>query len=191
MNMEENMNQMPPKAPQAPVAENNPQNVFKIILYVLLGLSILGGFLNFIGSFSYFGGWISDPLLGIGQLFSSLAVMAISIILIIRMSKNEKFGFLAVAFFALAFLLNFIGIILIGGLSFGALGLIINLGGLAIAVLACIPMNKIGDVNSYKDLLKEAQPIDYILLGAYAVFTLLTLIACLKWAKLARGLGAL
>ena len=48
--------QAPYQAPAVPVAAGNNQNIFKIILYVLLGLSILGGLINFLGSFSYFGG---------------------------------------------------------------------------------------------------------------------------------------
>ena len=171
-----------PAAPAAPVGGN--QNVFKIILYVLLGLSILGGVLNFFGAFSYFGGWFNNPLLGICQLFSSLAIIGIGVVSIMRMSKNEKFGFLTIGYFALAFVLNLLGLIIIGGVGgFGVLSFILGLAGLAIAVLASIPMDKIGDVNSYKDLLKEATMIDYILLGVYALFTIISFFALLKYVN--------
>ena len=179
------------QAPQAPQAPQDSRKVFKIILYVLLGLSILGGLITFFGSFGYFGGLISDPLLGFGALLTSLAVMAIGVVLIMRMSKNEPFGFLAVGYFALALLLNLVGMIICGTFAFSALSLIIGIAGLAIAVLAVIPMNKIGDPESYKALLKEATTLDYVLLGAYALGQILTLIGALKWVKLAKGLGAL
>ena len=188
--------QQPYQAPQqpyqqAPQAPADSRKTFKIILYVLLGLSILGGFLAFIGSFGYFGGLINDPLLGFGTLLTSLAVMAIGVVLIMRMSKNEPFGFLAVGYFALALLLNLVGMIVCGTFAFSALSLILGIAGLAVAVLAVIPMNKVGDPESYKALMKEATTLDYVLLGAYALGQILTLIGALKWVKLAKGLGAL
>ena len=188
--------QQPYQAPQqpyqqAPQAPADSRKTFKIILYVLLGLSILGGILAFIGSFGYFGGLINDPLLGFGTLLTSLAVMAIGVVLIMRMSKNEPFGFLAVGYFALALLLNLVGMIVCGTFAFSALSLILGIAGLAVAVLAVIPMNKVGDPESYKALMKEATTLDYVLLGAYALGQILTLIGALKWVKLAKGLGAL
>ncbi len=157
-------------------SQPNQQNVFKIILYVLLGLSALGGLINFIGAFSYFGGFFSMPLLGICQLLSSAAIIGISVIAIMRMVKNEKYSFLTIAYFALAFILNLIGLIISSKYGGGVFSFIVGLAGLAIAVLASIPMDKIGDVNSYKNLLPEATQIDYILLGAYALFSLISLI---------------
>ena len=154
----------------------NLQNIFKIILYILLGLSALGGLLNFIGAFSYFGGFLSMPLLGICQLLSSAAIIGISVIAIMRMVKNEKYSFLTIAYFALAFLLNLIGLIISSKYGGGVFSFIVGLAGLAIAVLASIPTDKIGDVNSYKNLLSEATQIDYILLGVYALFSLISLI---------------
>ena len=165
--------------------------MFKIILYVLLGLSLLGGVLAFFGSFGYFGGLINDPLLGFGALLVSLAVIAICVVLIMRMVKNQPFGFLAVGYFALALLLNLVGMIACGSFAFSALSLILGIAGLAVAVLAVIPMNKVGDPESYKALMKEATTLDYVLLGAYALGQILTIIGALKWVKLAKGLGAL
>lgn len=179
------------QAPQAPQAPSDSRSIFKIILYVLLGLSLLGGVLAFFGSFGYFGGLINDPLLGFGALLVSLAVIAICVVLIMRMVKNQPFGFLAVGYFALALLLNLVGMIACGSFAFSALSLILGIAGLAIAVLAVIPMNKVGDPESYKALMKEATTLDYVLLGAYALGQILTIIGALKWVKLAKGLGAL
>lgn len=176
---------------QAPQAPSDSRSIFKIILYVLLGLSLLGGVLAFFGSFGYFGGLINDPLLGFGALLVSLAVIAICVVLIMRMVKNQPFGFLAVGYFALALLLNLVGMIACGSFAFSALSLILGIAGLAIAVLAVIPMNKVGDPESYKALMKEATTLDYVLLGAYALGQILTIIGALKWVKLAKGLGAL
>ncbi|MBO4815160.1 MAG: hypothetical protein J5523_09445 [Muribaculaceae bacterium] len=188
--------QQPYQAPQqpyqqAPQAPADSRKTFKIILYVLLGLSILGGFLTFIGSFSYFGGIFNLPVLGFGALLTSLAVMAIGVVLIMRMSKNQPFGFLAVGYFALALLLNLVGMIICGSAAFSALSLILGIAGLAIAVLAVIPMNKVGDPESYKALMKEATTLDYVLLGAYALGQIITLIGALKLVKIAKAWGAL
>ena len=188
--------QQPYQAPQqpyqqAPQAPADSRKTFKIILYVLLGLSILGGFLTFIGSFSYFGGIFNLPLLGFGALLTSLAVMAIGVVLIMRMSKNEPFGFLAVGYFALALVLNLVGMIVCGSAAFSALSLILGIAGLAIAVLSVIPVDKIGDPESYKALMKEATTLDYVLLGAYALGQIITLIGALKLVKIAKGFGVL
>lgn len=161
---------------QQPVAnQQSTQNIFKIILYVLLGLSALGGLISFFGAFSYFGGYFKSPILGLCQLLSSAAIMGISAIAIMRMVKNEKYAFLTIAYFALAFILNLIGMIISGGFG-GAFSFVIGLAGLAIAVLASIPMDKISDVNSYKNLLSEAKTEDYVLLGVYVVCSLISFV---------------
>ena len=179
-----------PQYQQSVGNQQSPQNVFKIILYVLLGLSALGGLISFIGSFSYFGGWFSSPLLGMCQLLSSVAIMGISVIAIMRMMKNEKYAFLTIAYFALAFVLNLIGIIISsrygGGVVFS---FIIGLAGLAIAVLASIPMDKIADVNSYKNLLSEAKTEDYVLLGVYGVCSLVSLICLISFMSKVKSFG--
>ncbi|MBQ3961211.1 MAG: hypothetical protein II683_05420 [Muribaculaceae bacterium] len=174
---------------QAPQAPSDSRSIFKIILYVLLGLSVLGGILTFFGSFSYFGGIFNLPVLGFGALLTSCAIIAIGVILIMRMSKKQPFGFLAVGYFALALVLNLVGMIVCGSAAFSALSLILGIAGLAIAVLAVIPMNKVGDPESYKALMKEATTLDYVLLGAYALGQIITLIGALKLVKIARGLG--
>lgn len=161
---------------QPAVGAQNLQNTFKIILYVLLGLSALGGLINFIGAFSFFGGYFSMPLLGICQILSSAAVIGISVISIMRMVKNEKFAFITIAYFALGFILNLIGLIISSKYGGGVFSFVIGLAGLAVAVLASIPTDKIVDVNSYKNLLPEATQIDYILLGTYALLSLISLI---------------
>ena len=177
------------QAPQTPQAPSDSRSIFKIILYVLLGLSLLGGVLTFFGSFSYFGGLFNLPMLGFGSLLASCAIIAIGVVLIMRMSKNQPFGFLAVGYFALALVLNLVGMIVCGSAAFSALSLILGIAGLAIAVLAVIPINKVGDVESYKALMKEATTLDYVLLGAYALGQIITLIGALKLVKIARGLG--
>ena len=175
---------------QQPVGnQQSPQNIFKIILYVLLGLSALGGLISFIGAFSYFGGWFSSPILGLCQLLSSAAIMGISVIAILRMVKNEKYAFLTIAYFALAFILNLIGIIISSRYGGGVFSFIIGLAGLAIAVLASIPMDKIADVNSYKNLLSEAKTEDYVLLGVYGVCSLVSLICLISFLSKIKSFG--
>lgn len=175
---------------QQPVGnQQSPQNIFKIILYVLLGLSALGGLISFIGAFSYFGGWFSSPILGLCQLLSSAAIMGISVIAIMRMVKNEKYAFLTIAYFALAFILNLIGIIISSRYGGGVFSFIIGLAGLAIAVLASIPMDKIADVNSYKNLLSEAKTEDYVLLGVYGVCSLVSLICLISFLSKIKSFG--
>jgi len=172
-----------PQQVPAPVPANN-QNVFKIILYVLLGLSGLGAIFTFFGSFAYFGGWFNRPLLGISSMLSSAAIIGICVVSIMRMVKNEKFAFLTIGYFAVAFIINILGLILASGYGgFGAFSFITGLAGLAVAVLASIPMDKVGDVNSYKALLAEATPIDYVLLGVYALFSLISMFSIMSLAK--------
>ena len=165
---------------QQPIAnQQSTQNIFKIILYVLLGLSALGGLITFFGAFSYFGGYFKSPILGLCQLLSSAAIMGISAISIMRMVKNEKYAFLTIAYFALAFILNLIGMIISSRLG-GAFSFVIGLAGLAIAVLASIPMDKITDVDSYKNLLNEAKTEDYVLLGVYVVCSLISFVCLIS-----------
>ena len=161
---------------QPAVGGQNLQNIFKIILYVLLGLSALGGLITFIGAFSFFGGFFKMPLLGLCQILSSAAVIGISVMSIMRMAKNEKFAFLTIAYFALGFILNLLGLIISSRYGGGVFSFMIGLAGLAVAVLASIPTDKIGDVNSYKNLLPEATQIDYVLLGIYALLSIISLI---------------
>ena len=170
---------------QQPVAnQQSLQNVCKIILYILLGLSALGGLFTFFGSFSYFGGWFNKPLLGLMIMLQSGAIIAISVIAIMRMAKNEKFAFLTIAYFAIAFLFNLLGLILVSGYGgYGVFSFLTGIGGLAVAVLASIPVEKVGDPQSYKALMAEATQLDYILLGVYAVCSLITMIMVMSFVS--------
>ena len=116
------------------------------------------------------------PLLGLCQILSSAAVIGISVMSIMRMAKNEKFAFLTIAYFALGFILNLLGLIISSRYGGGVFSFMIGLAGLAVAVLASIPTDKIGDVNSYKNLLPEATQIEYVLLGIYALLSIISLI---------------
>ncbi len=166
----------PPQQPYPPFApkQNNNQDIFKIILYVILGGTIISGIFQFFSSFAFFGGWFSKPSLGIFSLLNAIATIAVCVFAIMKMVKNEKFGFITIAFFVLAFILNLFGLIF--GLGGGYK--LFSLAGLVMAVLAVMPMDKIGDVENYKSLLSEATIIDYALLGAYFVTTLIYLILC-------------
>lgn len=174
-----------PQYQQQPVAnQQSLQNVCKIILYILLGLSALGGLFTFFGSFSYFGGWFNKPLLGLMIMLQSGAIIAISVIAIMRMAKNEKFAFLTIAYFAIAFLFNLLGLILVSGYGgYGVFSFLTGIGGLAVAVLASIPVEKVGDSQSYKALMAEATQLDYILLGVYAVCSLITMIMVMSFVS--------
>ena len=152
--------------------------------YILLGLSALGGLFTFFGSFSYFGGWFNKPLLGLMIMLQSGAIIAISVIAIMRMAKNEKFAFLTIAYFAIAFLFNLLGLILVSGYGgYGVFSFLTGIGGLAVAVLASIPVEKVGDPQSYKALMAEATQLDYILLGVYAVCSLITMIMVMSFVS--------
>lgn len=156
------------------VKQNNNQDIFKIILYVILGGSIVSALFQFFGSFGYFSGWFSKPALGIFSLLNAISIIAVCAYAIMKMVKNEKFGFITIAFFALAFILNLFGLIF----GLGSFYKLFTVAGLAMAVLASVPMDKIGDIENYKSMLSEATIIDYVLLGAYFVTSLIYLILC-------------
>lgn len=156
------------------VKQNNNQDIFKIILYVILGGCIVSALFQFFASFGYFSGWFRKPSLGIFSLLNAISIIAVCAYAIMKMVKNEKFGFITIAFFALAFILNLFGLIF----GLGSFYKLFTVAGLAMAVLASVPMDKIGDIENYKSMLSEATIIDYVLLGAYFVTSLIYLILC-------------
>lgn len=158
--------QVPPASRPIPATRSADQNVFKILLYVMLGFNILASLWKIVGAFYFFK--MDRYFLGIFTILSALALIAVCGYSIMKMLKNEKFGFITVAFFALVFVLNVIGFIL-GVSSAYNLG---NIAALVIAAFASIPMNNISEIDKYKNLLKEATLIDYVLLGVYAFTTL-------------------
>ncbi|MBQ9584394.1 MAG: DUF4339 domain-containing protein [Muribaculaceae bacterium] len=159
------------------------QNVFKIILYVLLGLTVLGGVSAFFGAFRYFRGWFSRPMLGMVSILNAAAVIAIGVISIIRMARNEKFGFLTIGYYVLALLLSMVSFLISRVLGVGILTVFLCVAGLLVSILASIPSSRIGDVNSYKNLLKEAVPFDFVLLGVFVVANIFTMIWLLSFLK--------
>ena len=176
------MNQMPPMPPKAqqPVAQNNPQMIFKIILLVILGITALVGLLGFIGAFQIFSG---SAIAAISILFSWGLATAISVISIIRIattfnSEDNSVAVLPLCFFTVAFFFNIILLIILGrwcawATSYSALTLVLFMGGIAMSLLTAVKLNKLGDVNSYTGLFKKLGVLEYVLLGAYAFFTLL------------------
>ena len=144
------------------------QGIFKLILFLVLGYTAIAGLINFIDSFDLFD-IRKGTLAGLFMLFSSLATIGICVVIILRMIKNENYGFLALGFFAISFILGLLNMILIASSSNFIMPFIAGIMGIVITLLAIMPMEKISDPNSYKQLMAEATQIDYILLGVYAV----------------------
>ena len=144
------------------------QGIFKLILFLVLGYTAIAGLINFIDSFNLFD-LRKGTVTGLFMMFSSLAVIGICVVIILRILKNEKYGFLALGFFVLSFFFGLLNMILISSVSSFIMPFIAGIMGIVITLLAIMPMEKISDPNSYKQLLAEAQQIDYILLGVYAV----------------------
>lgn len=147
------------------------QGIFKIVLYLILAYTAIAGLINFIHSFDLFNirkG--AGP--GLSLLFGSLTVMGICGIIILRMVKNEQFGFLALGFYALTFLFSIVNMIIFGAGSSFVMMLIAGILGIVCTLLVLVPLEKISDFNSYKSILAEATQLDYILLGVYAVLLL-------------------
>ena len=144
------------------------QGIFKLILFLVLGYTAIAGLINFIDSFDLFD-IRKGTMAGLFMLFSSLATIGISVVIILRIINNEKYGFLALGFFALSFILGLLNMILIASSSNFIMPFIAGILGIVITLLAIMPMDKISDPNSYKQLMAEAKQIDYILLGVYAV----------------------
>lgn len=178
--------QQPYKAPQAPAA-NDSTKVFKIILYVLLALMIIASLVGFFGSFGYF---VFSSIAGLGGLLTYGAALAICVVLIIRMAKNEKFGFLAVGFFLVSFLLNLITMIIVGKAAISIPALVLGVIGIAIALFAAIPMNKISDGKAYNALMNEGTTADYVLLGIYLLGKILVFIGAFKLIKAVSSLSS-
>ena len=153
---------------QSPFGNMATQSVFKLILFLILGYTAVAGLINFIDSFNLFD-VPKGTAPGLFMLFSSLAVIGISVVIILRIIKNYKYGFLALGFFALSFLFGLLNMILFSSSSTFIMPFIGGLLGIFCTLLAVMPVEKISDPNSYKQLMAEASQIDYILLGAYAI----------------------
>ncbi|MBP5687915.1 MAG: DUF4339 domain-containing protein [Muribaculaceae bacterium] len=160
--------QQPGQPAQNPFGNMDTQGIFKLILFLVLGYTAIAGLINFIDSFDLFD-IRKGTLAGLFMLFSSLATIGICVVIILRMIKNEKYGFLALGFFAISFILGLLNMILIASSSNFIMPFIAGIMGIVITLLAIMPMEKISDPNSYKQLMAEATQIDYILLGVYAV----------------------
>ncbi len=165
--------QQPYQQPGQPPAQNpfgnmDTQGIFKLVLFLVLGYTAIAGLINFIDSFDLFD-IRKGTMAGLFMLFSSLAVIGISVVIILRIVKNEKFGFLALGFFALSFIFGLLNMILIHSSSNFIMPFIAGILGIVITLLAIMPMERISDPNSYKQIMAEATQIDYILLGVYAV----------------------
>lgn len=163
--------QQPYQAPGQPVqspAAMDTQGIFKLVLFLVLGYMAIAGLINFIRSFDLLD-FPKGTAPGLFMLFSSLAVIGISVIIILRISKNEKYGFLALGFFALSFIFGLLNMIIISSDSTFTMPFIGGIIGAIFTLLAIMPVEKISDPNSYKQLMAEATQLDYILLGAYAV----------------------
>ena len=160
--------QQPVQPAQNPLGTMDTQGIFKLVLFLVLGYMAIVGLINFIDSFNLLD-FPKGTAPGLFMLFSSLAVIGISVVLILRIAKNERYGFLAMGFFVLSFLFGLLNMILIGSGSTFIMPFIGGIVGAVCTLLAIMPMEKISDPNSYKQLMAEATQMDYILLGVYAV----------------------
>lgn len=168
--MEENVNPTPQQP--APAPKQDLRKTFNIVLIVLIGLSLLGALISFFGSF---GAMVISFWYGLFSLAYSGIVMAIGIIILVRMKKQQPYGFLAVGFFAIAFICGIISMIL--GYGTSTWTFIVNLLALACAVLAVVPTDKLKDKASYKTyILDTAQKPDKTLLAIYALCYILTIV---------------
>lgn len=176
--------QQPGQPVQSPFANMTPQGIFKIILYIILAYTAISGLIYFIHSFStmklHKG---TGP--GVFELFIGLVVIGICVVTILRMVKNERYAFLALGFFAITFLFALLNLIIVAPVYTFIMLLIASILGIVCTIFSIMPMEKLGDPNSYKSILTEATQLDYILLGAYAVlslaFLLFTCIGKLKY----------
>ena len=154
------------------------QSIFKLVLFLILGYAAIAGLINFIDSFDLFD-VRKGTFAGLCMLFSSLVIIGICAVIIVRIVKNERFGFLALGFFALSFIFGLLNMILIASTSTFIMPFIAGILGIVCTLLAVIPMERLGDPNSYKAMLAEAKQLDYILLGVYAVL-MIGFLVCTK-----------
>jgi len=144
-------------------------------MFIVLGFAALVGLIGFINSFDLIDFKITTP--GIFLLFSSLTTIAISVVVILRIVKKQKFGFLALSFFLLSFLFGLLYMIIIGGAGLFISTFIFGLLGTCCTIYATTPVERLTDPKRYMEYLEEATMIDYILIGAYFLFSLVFLIS--------------
>lgn len=162
-----------PGGPALPHVVSNitSQGVFKVLLYLILVYTSIAGLINFIKSFDCFGkGGHGQVWPGLFLLFGGMMIMIITIAIIIRMAKKDKYGFLSFAFFILTFLFALLGMILINTHYLFILLLVGGILGFVCTMFAVMPIDKLGDTQSFNNILAEAKPVDFVLLGIYSAF---------------------
>jgi len=105
------------------------------------------------------------------MLLSSMSIILISVVIVIRMAKKENYGFFALTFFLLAFVISLLDMILINTHYLFILMLVASILGFLFTLFAVIPLEKLGDTESFNAILAEAKPVDFVLLGIYIAFS--------------------
>lgn len=158
-----------------PVANISSQGIFKVLLYLILIYTFIAGLIEFIKSFDCFGkGHQAWP--GLFILFGAMMVMAITVVIVIRMAKKDKYGFLSFAFFILTFIFALLDMILIKTNYVFILMLVAGILGFICTLFAVMPLDKLGDTQSFNNILAEAKSIDFVLLGIYTAFSVALII---------------
>ena len=137
----------------------------------MLGLTSLFGLIIFFVSFGIMAWHVGYGLM---LMLYGISIVAITIVAVVRMIKNQNFGFLTLGFFVLLFFFSLVAMIIHSndGASWFFLYLFIyGLMGMPCALFASVPMNDFA--GGFKKLLKEATVLDYILLGVYTLFAII------------------
>lgn len=174
--------QSPYQRPNQPLTTKiSTQTKFKFVLCAILAFTAIVGLVMFINSFTFFNKYlkmvasfvdVSFTLFGILALISSVAIIAISVVLALRIIKRQKFAFLSFAFFATTFLLALLDILLVGSWSVFILLMIAGVIGLGVTYFAAVPTEHITDPNSFKAIMAEKTQVDIVIVIIYGVLML-------------------
>lgn len=170
-----------PAMPAQPAMNMSTTTIFQFVLYGVLAFAAIVGLIMFINSFTLFSSAFKIVEMkpagaGIFLLLSSLMMIAISVVIAIRVLKKKNFAFLSLMFFGITFLFGLLNLIILGGWAMFILMLVVGILGIACTLFAAIPMNKLGDPNSFKAIFAKPSGLDIALIGAYAIFLLLLII---------------
>lgn len=162
--------------PAQPTMSMPSTTIFQYVLYGILAFAAIVGLLIFINSFTFFNKLFNGELtlFGIFTLFTSLLIMALSVVIALRIAKKQRFGFLSFVFFGITFFFGLLDLIILKW-SFFLLLMIVGLLGIACTIFAVIPMNKLGGPG-FKALLADKESSDIALVVIYGILMVALLI---------------
>ena len=165
-----------PAMPAQPAMNMSTTTIFQYVLYGVLAFAAIVGLIMFINSFTFFSKYLHGEatFFGILVLLTSLFIMAVSVVIALRIIKKQKFGFLALFFFAIAFLFGLLELIILKWSMFVLL-MIVGILGIACTIFAVIPMNQLGGPNGFKALLadKESSDLAFVIIFGVLMIALL------------------